>query len=162
MTTTVEVKKMSPEEKEAFHQAAEAGMKTFHYSKPEPKRKGKDWVDLCSSSLMNVVIQVVKEGGENNLHYHQNSDTCWYVLKGRVRYYGVGDKLLGEFGEHEGIFIPGGSRYWFEKVGAEDLEILKMTAIDRSKGKSLRINLEPHKEWMNGESFLQVYEKAEQ
>jgi len=158
MTKTV--RDMSPEEKEEFHRAAEARVQTFSYSKPEPKHEGKDWVNLGATDLVRVLVQVVKEGGENNLHYHQNSDTCWFVLKGRVRYYGVGDVVIGEFGPHEGILIPGGARYWFEKVGSEDLEILQMNAVNIGKGKSERINLEPHKGWMK-EAFLQVYEKAQ-
>jgi mannose-6-phosphate isomerase-like protein (cupin superfamily) len=157
--TTPEIRKMSPEEKEAFHRAAEARIQKFSYQKPEPKRKGKDWADLGESDLLRVVVQVVKEGGENNLHYHQNSDTCWFVLKGRVRYYGVGDVPIGEFGPHEGLLIPGGARYWFEKVGPDDLEILQVSGLNASKGKSQRINIEPHKEWMT-EAFMHVYEKT--
>ena len=58
---------------------------------------------LVKGELVKGIIQVVKkDGGENNLHYHTNSDTTWFVLKGRVRFYGAGDALLGEFGPHPG------------------------------------------------------------
>jgi mannose-6-phosphate isomerase-like protein (cupin superfamily) len=53
------------------------------------------------------------------------------VLRGRARFYGVDDVLLAELGPNEGIFIPGGARYWFEKTGDEDLEILQMVGLDR-------------------------------
>jgi hypothetical protein len=49
-------------------------------------------------------------------------------LKGRVRFYGPGDKLIGEFGPHEGTITPRYARYWFENAGDEDLEILQVGA----------------------------------
>ena len=52
----------------------------------------------------------------------------WLVLGGRAKFYGPGDEDLGEFGRHEGIFIPRGARYWFERVGEEELEILRVGA----------------------------------
>ncbi|HXP29929.1 MAG TPA: hypothetical protein VN832_02485 [Stellaceae bacterium] len=154
-----DVKSMSPEEKEQFHQAAEARIATFAYRPPAASDKVKEVIPLCRSDLGRVYVQVVREGGENNLHYHVNSDTCWTVLRGRARFYGVDDKLLGEFGPYQGILIPGGSRYWFEKAGEEPLEILQMVGIDKAKGDDRRINLERHKEWMS-DTFLQVYDKS--
>ncbi len=66
---------------------------------------------------MRGVVQVVKKnGGENNLHYHTTSASFWMVLKGRVRFYGPDDVLIGEFGPHEGTITPRYSRYWFENV----------------------------------------------
>jgi mannose-6-phosphate isomerase-like protein (cupin superfamily) len=152
--------KMSPEEKDAFHRSCEARIETFSYKKPgpNPKREKKDWVDLCASTLSKTLVQIVKDGGENNLHYHRNSDTVWFVLSGRVRYYGPGDVLIGEFGKHEGIVIPGGSRYWFEKAGDEDLEILQINCKTHGQ-KSQRINLDSAKGWMK-EDFMHVYEEA--
>jgi mannose-6-phosphate isomerase-like protein (cupin superfamily) len=148
---------LPPEEREAFHQEAESRLQIFTYEAPEGTERVKDIVPLCKTDLLRIHVQVVKEGGENNLHYHVNSDTCWMVLRGRVRFYGVGDKILGELGPHEGIMIPGGSRYWFEKAGDEPLEILQMVGIDRARGRDRRINLDTHKDWMQ-EKELQNYE----
>ena len=81
------------------------------------------------------------------------------VLGGRVRFYGVDDVVLAELGPHEGIFLPGGSRYWFEKVGDDDLEILQMVGI--SGGVSAeRINVESHKKWMDGDERLTQYQET--
>mgnify|MGYP003694430529 CR=1 FL=1 len=56
---------------------------------------------------MRGAVQVVKKhGGENNLHYHTTSASFWMVLKGRVRFYGPDDVLIGEFGPHEGTITP--------------------------------------------------------
>jgi len=151
------IRDLPPEEREAFHQEAESRLQTFSYAPPDGTERVKDIVPLCKTDLLRIHVQVVKDGGENNLHYHVNSDTCWMVLRGRVRFYGVGDKILAELGPHEGIMIPGGSRYWFEKTGDEPLEILQMVGIDRARGHDRRVNLETHKEWMQ-EKELQNYE----
>ena len=64
---------------------------------------GKGFIALCRTDIMKGVVQVVKKnGGENNLHYHTGMDTFWMVLKGRVRFYGPDDVVIGEFGPHEG------------------------------------------------------------
>lgn len=140
-------------DKEAMHREAEARVKNFKYEKPAPSGRPKDVVSLTRGSMLKVHVQVVHDGGENNLHYHTNSETAWMVLRGRVRFYGVGDEVLGEYGPHEGIFIPGGARYWFEKVGDEDLELLQMVGI---AGAAQRVNVDAHKDWMH-EKYLQVY-----
>ena len=65
---------------------------------------------MSRSSLLNLIVQVVHDGGENNLHYHNNSETVWLVMAGRARFYGAGDVVLGEIGEREAILMPGGAR----------------------------------------------------
>ena len=140
---------MDNAEKEAFHRAAEANIRTFAYKKPaEMKdRDGEPMVkqiaNVVRGDLMRLNVQIVKEGGENNLHYHTGGDTSWMVLKGAARFYGVGDKLIGELGPNEGILLPGGSRYWFEKVGSEDLEILQIVlqGIARERRPSASISI---------------------
>jgi mannose-6-phosphate isomerase-like protein (cupin superfamily) len=153
----VNVKSQVSEDKEAFHREAEARVKIFHYEKPASSGKPKDVVELVRGNLFKGLVQVVREGGENNLHYHVNSETGWFVLQGRARFYGVDDVLLAELGPNEGIFIPGGARYWFEKTGPEDLELLQMVGLDKAGAK--RINVEAHKDWMTDEQ-LKVYEPS--
>jgi mannose-6-phosphate isomerase-like protein (cupin superfamily) len=155
---------MNAEQKEAFHRAAEAKITTFAYQKPaeQKDRDGEPMVkqiaNLMRGDLVRLNVQIVKEGGENNLHYHTGGDTVWMVLKGAARFYGVGDKLLGEIGPNGGILLPGGSRYWFEKVGADDLEILQIVCKEQRNAQTKRINLDQHKDWME-DDYLKVYEK---
>jgi mannose-6-phosphate isomerase-like protein (cupin superfamily) len=114
---------------EQAHLAAEATITSFGYSKPENIDRGKGYIRLISSPVIKGVVQVVKKhGGENNLHYHTSVDTFWMVLKGKVKFYGPGDVLIGEFGPHEGTITPRLSRYWFENSGDEDLELLQVAA----------------------------------
>ncbi len=91
--------KMSPEEKEAFHRDCESKVKTLKYEqKPLSSDSPKDIIPLVKTRLGRLAVQVVHEGGENNLHYHNNSDTTWFVLRGRVKFYGPGDVLIAELG----------------------------------------------------------------
>jgi hypothetical protein len=68
--------------------------------------------------------------------------------------------VIAELGPNEGILLPGGARYWFEKVGPGDLELLQMIGIERSSGSDQRINVERHKDWMESDKFLKVYENT--
>jgi len=148
--------KTAPDER--YHTEAEAKIETFKYAKPADTGRPKQLTFLARTGLLSVAVQTVKDGGENNLHYHTNGDQCYFVLKGRVRFHGPNGKLYGEFGPHEGIVIPAGSRYWFEKVGDEDLEVLQSFGRDTTMPDMARINIEPHKQWMNDSKELQVYE----
>lgn len=114
---------------EAKHLAAEETNHAYSYAKPDGVATGKGFVNLGRSDIVKGMVQVVKkDGGENNLHYHTRMDTFWMVLKGRVRFYGPGDAVIGEFGPHEGTITPRFSRYWFENVGDGDLELLQVAA----------------------------------
>jgi mannose-6-phosphate isomerase-like protein (cupin superfamily) len=121
-------------ELEARHRAAEENWATFSYAKPDGVSAGKGMVALGRKDIVRGVVQVVKKhGGENNLHYHTNTSSFWMVLKGRVRFYGPDDVVIGEFGPMEGTITPRYSRYWFENIGDEDLEILQVAAFSSEK-----------------------------
>src|SRR5262249_16254321 len=99
------------------------------YQKAEGVNAGKGFVTLGRKDIVRGAVQVVKKnGGENNLHYHTTSASFWMVLKGRVRFYGPGDVLIGEFGPHEGTITPRYARYWVEHVGEQGLEIPQASA----------------------------------
>jgi mannose-6-phosphate isomerase-like protein (cupin superfamily) len=151
--------KMSPEEKEAFHREQESLVKTLKYERPAPSGGPKDFAALSKTRLGRLSVQIVHEGGENNLHYHNSSDTTWFVLEGRVKFYGPGDVLIADLGKHEGIAIPGGARYWFEKAGDVDLELLQCVSYDSAGGNAERINVEKHKDWMTSDNLL-IYETS--
>ena len=86
-----------------LHRAAEAEWTTFSYAKPDGVSSGKGFVALGRKDIVRGVVQVVKKhGGENNLHYHTGIASFWMVLKGRVRFYGPDDVVIGEFGPHGG------------------------------------------------------------
>ncbi len=118
---------------------------TFRYETPPASEKGKAIVRLCQTDIIRGAVQVVKKGdGDNNLHSHTGMDGFWMVLKGRVRYYGPDDEILGEFGPHEGIVMPRNVQYWFQSIGEEDLELLQVAAFDRDV-KNERVDAEAQK-----------------
>jgi mannose-6-phosphate isomerase-like protein (cupin superfamily) len=120
--------------------------KEFRHQTPKFEGVKKTW-QVCNSDLMKVQVQVVKSGGENNLHTHTGEDAFWYVITGAVKFYGEGDKLIGEYQKGEGILIPRGYKYWFESASPEPLEILRVTAKDQSIDNQ-RVDLSPKKQWM--------------
>jgi mannose-6-phosphate isomerase-like protein (cupin superfamily) len=120
--------------------------KVFKYQTPEFEGVKKSMV-VCSSDLMKVMVQVVKDGGENNLHSHTGDDAFWYVMSGAVKFYGEGDEVIGEFNKDEGILIPRGFKYWFESSSSEPLEILRVTAKDQ-KVENQRVDHSAKKQWM--------------
>ena len=103
--------------------------RVFKYEKPA-FGEGKQIVKLARTDRMLANLQVLKEGGENNLHAHGHLDGFWMLLGGRARFYGEGDVLLADLGPNEGILIPRNFKYWFESSGDTDLEILQVEAFD--------------------------------
>lgn len=103
----------------------------FRYENPG-RDAGKTIVNLGQSDVVRGLVQVVKPGkGDNNLHLHTGMDSVWFVLKGRVRFYGPEDAVIGEYGPQEGLLMPRNNPYWFAAVGDEDLELLQVIGIDR-------------------------------
>lgn len=120
--------------------------KEFRYQTPQIEGVKKT-LQVCNSDLMKVQVQVVKDGGENNLHTHTGDDAFWYVIRGAVKFYGEGDKLVGEYQKGEGILIPRGYKYWFESAAPEPLEILRVTAKDQNV-ENQRVDHSAQKQWM--------------
>lgn len=105
----------------------------FHYACPETPDgawAGKFVVRLARTDRVLANVQVLKKGGETNLHTHHHLDGFWMVLKGRARFYGEGDVVVADIGQHEGVLIPRHFKYWFESVGEEVLEILQVESSD--------------------------------
>jgi mannose-6-phosphate isomerase-like protein (cupin superfamily) len=120
--------------------------KIFKYQTPQFDGVKKT-LQVCNSDLMKVQVQVVKDGGENNLHSHTGDDAFWYVMSGAVKFYGEGDEVIGEFNKGEGILIPRGFKYWFESSSSEPLEILRVTAKDQNI-ENQRVDHSAQKQWM--------------
>ena len=132
----------------ALVEEAEAGIETFSYERPdlelEPGKKLR--VRLAQTASNRAQVQILNEDGENNLHYHANVDLIYMVLKGTVRFYGVGDKLLGEFGPLQGVQLPQYARYWFTSVGEEEALLLQMAGYPVGASKKKRVACEPRGE----------------
>jgi mannose-6-phosphate isomerase-like protein (cupin superfamily) len=131
-------------------QATTARIQPIKFEAPEKLDRPKLSSTLARSDLLGIGVQVVSpHGGETNMHAHSGIDSTWFVLSGRARFYGYGDELVGEFGRNEGVFIPKGVPYWFEAVGEEPLEILHITARDKSVSND-RVDYAPPRERQRG------------
>jgi mannose-6-phosphate isomerase-like protein (cupin superfamily) len=116
----------------------------FEYVTPKNLEKPKSVVRLSRSDIVYTSVQILKSGGENNLHAHTAHDGVWIVLKGRARFYGMNNALIKECGPLQGVHIPRGFYYWFENAATELLELLHIEATDKSI-ESQRLNAEPEK-----------------
>jgi mannose-6-phosphate isomerase-like protein (cupin superfamily) len=106
------------------------GMTTFSYRSPQSTPRGKAIARLARGERVKASVQVLREGGENNLHSHEASDGLWFVLRGSVKWYGDGDALVATLNQHDGVLVPRGTPYWFEQTGDEPLELLHVTSTD--------------------------------
>src|SRR5215469_122687 len=84
----------------------------FRYERPALDGRSKGSAPLGRTEHARVEVQVISEGGDNNLHAHEHVDGFRFVLSGRVRFYTAGDELLADLGPMEGIVIPRGLPYW--------------------------------------------------
>lgn len=131
---------------EAGHREAESRIVRFSYKKPTDFDRPKVSVRLGQTDVLRGHVQVIRQGGENNLHYHTKVDGMFTVLSGRIRFYGPGDEVLGEFGPMEGIIIPRNARYWFDNIGEGDAEVMLVQAFHEAGAeKSGRTDSEPPK-----------------
>jgi mannose-6-phosphate isomerase-like protein (cupin superfamily) len=90
---------------------------------------------VARSGMMTVLVHRWATGGEVELHTHPFQDATWTVMEGRVKFYGEKDNVLADLGPHQGIFIPGGTYYWFENVS--DVELV-MTRVSTAVPPQLR------------------------
>jgi mannose-6-phosphate isomerase-like protein (cupin superfamily) len=105
--------------------------KTFRYRSPEGLKRDRALVPLAKTQTMLSMVQVFQgSGGEQELHMHTAMDGFWFVLSGRARFYTEGDQLVADLGQHEGILVPAGAKYWFEAGDCDRLELLQVEAID--------------------------------
>lgn len=103
------------------------GMVPFRYERPDEEARAgrKATIVLPGVDRLHAHVQVVGEGGETNLHSHPGTDGWWFVLSGRARFYGEDDREpVAVVGRLEGVLVPRGTKYWFERDGDELLEIL--------------------------------------
>lgn len=121
--------------------------------------KPKTVVRMCTADTLYCDVQVGKKGSANNLHAHTGIDGIWFVLSGRVKFYGRGDAVIAELGKHEGLLIPHGFPYWFESVGEESLEMLNV-ACTVPGVEDRRVDYTAQKEWQKAPVSFAEHAKA--
>jgi len=120
MTMTSERDSITEED----HLEAESKIAKFSYKKPEKFDRSKVSVRLGQTDIVRAQVQVIHQGGENNLHFHSRVDGMFTVLSGKIRFYGPGDELIADCGPMEGLIMPRNARYWFDNIGEGDAEVM--------------------------------------
>ena len=120
-------------------------LQKFAYENETPFDGPKRSWNMARGEILSVGAQIVKDGGETNLHAHTAVDSTWIVITGKAKFYGQ-DGVPIELDRIEGVFIPKAVPYWFESASSEPLEILHLTARDKD-AKSERVNYEELKDW---------------
>ena len=150
------------DKKEAFHEAAEAKIKSFKLEVPDIDTGGqKIHIKLAGTNSTRASVQVLRNGADNNLHYHPNLDLIYMVLKGCVRFYGPDEKVLGEFHQNEGLLLPENSRYWFGSVGDEEAWLLQIAGYPKGEKAVKRINVDPPKKSLGGKWLGMTQEEVD-
>jgi len=102
----------------------------FKYGGPEGEggrdAPGRKAFLLALTDNVISTVQIFPKGVHNNLHVHLTEDGYWLVLAGQARFYGEGDTIIAEPRKYEGVLITAGTKYWFEGISDEPLEILRV------------------------------------
>lgn len=110
-------------------------VKQFSYPGPSDSKardrgpdKGRSY-DLIYNDTVASTVQIMRKGQGNALHSHTNQDGYWFVLEGEARFFDEEDRTLATLGRLEGIFIPRHTRYGFESIDDEPLQILRVSTL---------------------------------
>jgi mannose-6-phosphate isomerase-like protein (cupin superfamily) len=145
------------EKKEAFHVAAELGVHDFRFKRPAyDSPHGRIACKLAGTDSTRAIVEVLNPGWSGSLHYHPNQDGIWFVLKGRIRFYGPNNSIRGEYGAMEGILQPQNSRYWFEVLGEEEAWLLQIAGFPKGEAAAKRITLDREKAKTVGSSRVDM------
>ncbi len=115
-------------------EAEKEAAQTFEYTAPETIQSKKHIAKLCRNPRMRGSVQTIPKGISEQLHHHDTVDGFWFVLSGRVRFLTTQDRVIGEFGPHQGIMTPQGFPYRFETVGTKPLQMLQVLTINPEEG----------------------------
>ena len=82
---------------------------------------------LCAGPTLRSKVLVLEPGVHNSAHAHADEDAHYFVLHGRVTFYGDGDVPTAELGTNDGLFMPHAAVYWFANTGDEPLQMLRVS-----------------------------------
>ena len=118
--------------------------KVVRYEKPQ-KERDRQIVSFARTDSMMVFMQVLLRAGESRLHAHPNTDSFWWVVRGKVAFFTTDHAPLAELGPEEGVLLPRDYPYYFRAIGDEDLEILQIESFLRQGERLQSVFLEERK-----------------
>jgi len=92
---------------------------------------GKVTTTLAKTDILGCQVQVAELGGENVLHSHPNEDQVFVVLQGEAAWYTDAEatQVACTVGPFQGVLVPRGTAYWYQKTSEENLVVLRFGAI---------------------------------
>jgi mannose-6-phosphate isomerase-like protein (cupin superfamily) len=115
--------------------------RVVRYETPELKRS-RHVASFGRTDSMMVFMQILLKSGENSLHMHPNTDSFWWVVRGKAEFFTTDHELLAELGPEEGVMIPREYPYYFNAVSEEPLEILQIESFLRQGERLQTVHLE--------------------
>src|SRR5436190_1976897 len=113
----------------AEHTQDDPEFQTFQV-RPPLLDSGKQTYPLAADDLMHATVMVADSGGETVVHSHLAMDQVFLVLAGQATFYKGLDEIVGVLGPMEGILVPRGAKYWYEKTSDENLVLFRTAAND--------------------------------
>jgi len=105
-------------------------IQTFTYPGPGAAggraiREGGTSYHMCNTGTLHSKVLVIEPGVHNTAHVHPDEDAHYFVLDGRVTFYG--DDLVADLARFEGLLMPHGTSYWFASCGDVPLEMIRVS-----------------------------------
>lgn len=110
--------------------AAEAPAQTFEFFEIHPPLldSGKQTTTLAQTDILTATVFVAEAGGETVVHSHAGMDQVFIVLAGEATFYSTEHEVVKVLKPFEGILVPRGTVYWYEKTSVENLVLLRTAA----------------------------------
>lgn len=77
-------------------------------------------------------VQTVRKDGDNSMHSQTGMDGSWFVLDGRARFYGDGDALIAEIGQHKALSCHVTCLYGWRASLTRCWNVWQVEAIDKT------------------------------
>jgi mannose-6-phosphate isomerase-like protein (cupin superfamily) len=100
--------------------------------RPQLLAAGKQVTQLAGNDILKGTVMVADSGGETVVHAHQAMDQLFLVLAGQATFYSSLEDVVAVLGPMEGVLVPRGTTYWYEKTSAENLVLFRAAAMDHS------------------------------
>lgn len=110
---------------------ANSAFQTFQI-RPQLLAAGKQVTALAGDDLLKGTVMVADSGGETVVHAHQAMDQLFLVLAGQATFYSNLQDVVAVLGPMEGVLVPRGTTYWYEKTSGENLVLFRAAAMDHS------------------------------
>src|SRR5262245_18714560 len=100
---------------------------------------GKVTTTMASTDILACTAQVADSGGENLLHSHRGEDQIFLVVGGEATFYTdvEATQVACVLGPLQGVLIPRGTVYWYQKTSEDNLVLLRVGALAKREDQEM-------------------------